>query len=284
MQDFRAIAALACFVLLTVAILPVQALLSMIGRRSGRRLARLYWGGVARIMRLGIAIEGRPPDRGPALLVANHASWLDVVALGAVVEAAFIAKSEVAGWPLIGPAARAGRTIFIDRSRRGDTVRTVAAMRARFAEGGMLVLFAEGTSSDGRRVLKFRTSLMASAAGSGSAQASLQIIPVSIAVLRLGGLPLCRRTMPRVAWYGDMPFATHLWELLKRGPVEMQIRFHDPIAAAEVPDRKQLTRRCEAVVRAGWQETLAKARYETAYCLASPPQLMAVGQALRGVA
>jgi 1-acyl-sn-glycerol-3-phosphate acyltransferase len=233
-------------------------------------------------MRLGIAVEGRPPDRGPALLVANHASWLDVIALGAVVEAAFIAKNEVAGWPLIGPVAKAGRTIFIDRCRRGDTARTVAAMRDRFAEGGTLVLFAEGTSSDGRRVLKFRTSLMAAAAG--STRASLQIIPVSIAVLRLGGLPLCRRTMPRVAWYGDMPFAPHLWEVLKRGPVEMQIRFHDPIAAADVPDRKQLTRRCEAVVRAGWQEAIAKARYETAYCLASPPQLMAVGQDLRGVA
>src|SRR5262245_21154992 len=254
----------------------------MLGGRPQRRLARLYWAGVARIMRLGIEVEGCPPDRGPALLVANHASWLDVVALGAVVEAAFIAKNEVAGWPLIGPAARAGRTIFIDRSRRGDTARTIAAMRDRLAEGDTLVLFSEGTSSDGRRVLKFRTSLMAAAAG--SPQASLQIIPVSIAVLRLGGLPLCRRTMPRVAWYGDMPFAAHLWELLKRGPVEMQIRFHDPIAAAEVPDRKQLARRCEAVVRAGWQETLVKARHQTAYCLAPPPQLRAVGQDLRGVA
>jgi 1-acyl-sn-glycerol-3-phosphate acyltransferase len=281
-QNFRAIAALACFVLLTVAVLPVQALLSTLRSRAGRKLARLYWDGVARIMRLGITVEGRPPDRGPALLVANHASWLDVIALGAVVEAAFIAKNEVAGWPLIGPAARAGRTIFIDRSRRGDTARTVAAMRARFAEGDMLVLFAEGTSSDGRRVLKFRTSLMAAAAG--SAPPSLQIVPVSIVVLRLGGLPLCRRTMPRVAWYGDMPFATHLWEVLKRGPVEMQIRFHDPIAADEVPDRKQLTRRCETVVRAGWQEAVAKARYETTYCLASLAQLMAVGQHLRGVA
>jgi hypothetical protein len=81
-----------------------------------------------------------------------------------------------------------------------------------------------------------------------------------------------------------MPFATHLWEVLKRGPVEMQIRFHDPIAADEVPDRKQLTRRCETVVRAGWQEAVAKARYETACCLASLAQLMAVGQHLRGVA
>ena len=282
MQDFRAIAALACFILLTGAILPVQALLSMVGGRSARRLARLYWGVVARIMRLGIAVEGCPPDRGPALLVANHASWLDVIALGAVVEAAFIAKNEVAGWPLIGPVARAGRTIFIDRSRRADTARTVAAMRARFAEGDMLILFAEGTSSDGRRVLKFRTSLMAAAAG--STRAPLRIIPVSIAVLRLGGLPLCRRTMPRVAWYGDMPLASHLWELLKRGPVEMQIRFHRPIDADEACDRKQLTRRCETVVRAGWQEAVAKARDEAAYCLASPPRLLAVGRNLRGVA
>ena len=282
MQDIRAIAALACFVLLTVALLPAQALLSTVGSRSGPRLARFYWRCVARIMRLGIIVEGRPPRRGPALLVANHASWLDVIALGAAVETAFIAKSEVAAWPLIGPAARAGRTIFIDRSRRGDTARAVGAMRARFAAGDRLVLFAEGTSSDGRRVLKFRTSLMAAAAG--SAPASLQIIPVSIAVLRLGGLPLCRRTMPRVAWYGDMPFATHLWEVLRRGPVEMRIRFHDPIAGDELCDRKQLTRRCESVVRAGWQEAIVRARYETRYCLASLPQIMAVARNLRGVA
>ncbi|MET0483885.1 MAG: lysophospholipid acyltransferase family protein [Aestuariivirgaceae bacterium] len=281
MQDIRAIAALACFVLLTVALLPAQALLSTAGSRSGPRLARLYWRGVARIMRLGIIVEGRLPGRGPALLVANHASWLDVIALGAAVETAFIAKSEVAGWPLIGPAARAGRTIFIDRSRRGDTPRAVAAMRARFAGGDRLVLFAEGTSSDGRRVLKFRTSLMAAAS---SAHASLQIIPVSIAVLSLGGLPLCRRTMPRVAWYGDMPFVTHLWEVLRRGPVEMRIRFHDPIATDEECDRKQLTRRCESVVRAGWQEAVAKARYEAPYCLQSLPHLMAVARNLRGVA
>jgi lyso-ornithine lipid O-acyltransferase len=281
-QEFRAIAALASFVLLTVAVLPAQTLLALLSSRSANRLARLYWRAVVRIMRLGVLVEGRPPDHGPALLVANHASWLDVIALGAAVEAAFIAKNEVASWPLIGPVARAGRTIFIDRSRRVDTARAVAAMRARFAAGDMLVLFAEGTSSDGRRVLKFRTSLMAAAAG--SAGASLRIIPVSIAILRLGGLPLCRRTMPRVAWYGDMPFAPHLWEVLKRGPVEMHLRFHDPIIGDEPCDRKQLTRRCEAVVRAGWQAAVVKARRDSAYCLARPPQLMAVELNLRGVA
>jgi lyso-ornithine lipid O-acyltransferase len=281
-QVFRATAALVGFVLLTVAVLPIQAVLAMLANGSARKLARLYWRAVAGIMRLRIAVEGRPPDRGPALLVSNHASWLDVIALGAVVEATFIAKTEVAGWPLIGPAARAGRTIFIDRSKRNDTARTIAAMRTRFAAGDMLVLFAEGTSSDGRRVLKFRTSLMAAAAG--SSQETLQVIPVTIVALRLGGLPLCRRTMPRVAWYGDMPFATHLWEVLKRGPVEMQVRFHHPISGDETADRKQLTRRCETVVRAGWQEVVAKARHEPACCLAAPPRLKAVGPLSRGSA
>jgi 1-acyl-sn-glycerol-3-phosphate acyltransferase len=281
-QVFRAIAALACFVLLTVAVLPIQAALAMLAGRSAPKLVRPYWRAVARIMKLRIAVEGHPPDRGPALLVSNHVSWLDVIALGAVVEAAFIAKTEVAGWPLIGPVARAGRTIFIDRTKRNDAARTIAAMRTRFAAGDILVLFAEGTSSDGRRVLKFRTSLMAAAAG--SSHEPLQVIPVSIAALRLGGLPLCRRTMPRVAWYGDMPFAPHLWEVLKRGPVEMQIRFHQAIPGDEMCDRKQLTRRCETVVRAGWQEAIARARHEPAYCLASSPRLMAVSQLSQGSA
>ena len=281
MQSLRAIVALACFVILTLALLPIQVLLVVVARRPARRLARFYWRGVARIMRLGIAVKGHPPDRGPALLVANHISWLDVIALGAVVEAAFIAKSEVGSWPLIGLVARAGRTLFVDRSERADAASAVAAMRARFAAGDMLVLFAEGTSSDGRRVLTFRTPLLAAAA---PAEQPLKVIPVSISALKLGGLPLCRRTMPKVAWYGDMPLPGHLWEVLKRGPVDMEIRFHDPIASDRLADRKQLTRRCETVVRAGWQEALASLRHETTSCPASPPRLMASRRTSRGIA
>jgi 1-acyl-sn-glycerol-3-phosphate acyltransferase len=281
-QGLRAIAVLACFLVLTVVLLPIQALLVLVARPLARRLARLYWLSLARIIRLGISVRGHPPDRGPALLVANHISWLDVIALGAVVEAAFIAKSEVARWPLIGLLARTGRTLFIDRSRRTDTARAVAAIRARFAAGEMLVLFAEGTSSDGHRVLRFRTPLLAAAAQ--PAGQPLAVIPVSITALSLGGLPLCRRTMPMVAWYGDMPFAGHLWELLKRGPVEMEIRFHDPIAPNRLADRKQLTRCCEAAVRAGWQEAVARVRHEPASCLAASPRLMASRRISRGFA
>ena len=146
----------------------------------------------------------------------------------------------------------------------------------------MIVLFAEGTSSDGHRVLEFRTSLMAAAVG--PQHRPPQVVPVSIVALRLGGLPLCRRTMPLVAWYGDMPFAGHLWEVLKRGPVEMQIRFHDAIAADRQINRKQLGRQCETVVRAGWQEAVSKCRREASYCLAPSPPLMASAQRFRGFA
>jgi 1-acyl-sn-glycerol-3-phosphate acyltransferase len=281
-QSLRAIVALACFLVLTLALLPIQFLLVRATSRPARRLARSYWRAVARIMPLGIAVKGHPPDRGPALLVANHISWFDVVALGAVVEAAFIAKSEVGGWPLIGLVARAGRTLFIDRSERADAARAVAAMRARFAAGDMLVLFGEGTSSDGRRILTFRSPLLAAAAG--PAEHPVKVIPVSISALRLGGLPLCRRTMPKVAWYGDMALAGHLWEVLKRGPVDIEIRFHDPIASDRLADRKQLARCCETVVRAGRQEAFAGMRRETTSCPALPPRLMAFRRTSRGIA
>ena len=281
MQVLRAIVACACFVVLTLALLPVQALLLMLDDHLARRLARLYWRGVARIMRLDITVRGEPPARGPALLVANHISWLDVIALGAVVKAAFIAKREVARWPLIGLIALAGRTVFIDRSRRTDTARAIGAMAARFAAGDMLMLFAEGTSSDGRRVLTFRSPLLAAAACGDEQRPA--VIPVSIAALRLAGLPLCRRTMPLVAWYGEMPLAGHLWQLLKRGPVEIEIRFHDPVAGDRLADRKQLTRCCESTVRGGSPDAIAKLRREPASCLALPLRLMPCRRLSRGI-
>jgi 1-acyl-sn-glycerol-3-phosphate acyltransferase len=125
--------------------------------RQPRRLARTWHRGCCTIAGLRLRVRGAPAAFGSTLLVANHVSYLDVVVLGSLVNVSFIAKAEVAGWPLIG---RIGGTIFVER-RGSCSAGQRDRVAVRLARGDDLILFAEGTSSDGGRVLPFKSALFA---------------------------------------------------------------------------------------------------------------------------
>jgi 1-acyl-sn-glycerol-3-phosphate acyltransferase len=127
----------------------------MLCGRAPRRIVRLWHRGCCRIAGLQVRVRGAPEVRGPTLFVANHVSYLDIVVLGSLVDATFVAKSEIAVWPLIGLLARIGRTVFIHR-RAAYCAGQCDALAARLEAGQSLILFAEGTSSDGGRVLPSR--------------------------------------------------------------------------------------------------------------------------------
>jgi 1-acyl-sn-glycerol-3-phosphate acyltransferase len=153
--------------------------------------------------------------------------------LGATVNARFVSKAEVAGWPLIGWVAKFGRTIFVSRSR-GRTGTEAQELRARLEEGDSLILFPEGTTSDGTRVLPFRSSFF-SVAG-----AAARIQSVTVVYDRLGGLPVCRRDRPLFAWYGDMETGSHAWHLLRRTGTRVSIVLNESFPPEAMPDRKAL--------------------------------------------
>ena len=138
-------------------------------------LTGAYARGTLRILGIRLRVFGLPP-RGPAFLAANHLGYLDVLAIAAVLPCAFVAKAEVAGWPVFGALAAWSGTLFIDRNSRADVARVNRRIRARLAEGGTLALFPEGTSGDGVCLAPFRSSLLESPASLG--------MPVHYAALR----------------------------------------------------------------------------------------------------
>ena len=245
----------AAYCALTFSLMPVQAALLLARSKLAARLPSFYHRLVCRI--LGIAIErrGAPSPARPTLFVANHTSYLDIEILGAAIPGSFVSKIDVDGWPLFGWLARLQRTVFIDRKRR-SVARQRDALSARLRAGDQLILFPEGTSGDGQRLLPFKSALFAAVTESEGA-GDIAVQPVSVAYLRLDGMPLGRSYRPLFAWYGDMDLAPHLWTVLGLGRLGVSVTFHPAVRAADFPSRKALADHCAAVIAAGLAAALS---------------------------
>ena len=208
--------------------------------------------GTLRLIGLRLVRHGTPMDRRGAQ-VANHASWLDTFALNAAGRLYFVSKDDVAHWPVIGWLARATGTVFIRRASR-DAGRQKLLFEARLRAGHRLLFFPEGTSTDGQRVLAFKSTLFAAFFAHGLAEL-LHVQPVSVVYTAPPGQD------PRLlAWWGDMAFPSHFLAVLARGRGgRIDLVFHPPRAVADYPDRKALAAACEADVRAGHAAHLAGA-------------------------
>jgi lyso-ornithine lipid O-acyltransferase len=203
------------------------------------------------LFRIRVTVQGRPSGGRPTLILSNHVSWLDIPVLGSLAPLSFVAKSEVAGWPVIGFYARLQRCIFIDRARKTHTTNVNTEVAHRLAQGDVIVLFPEGTTSDGNRLLPFRSALVgaARAALHEPTLQSIDLQPLAIVYARRNGLPVTRRERPALAWYGDMDLAPHLAALLREGSIDVVVRWCAPIRFDTKSDRKRATAAAESAVR-----------------------------------
>ena len=275
----RATGILVAFMALTLPLMPVQWLFLRASQRAARRFPNWYHRRVCGLLGIRLHIEGEIPRNAPVLLVSNHVSWLDIPVLSAVAPISFIAKREVGSWPFVSWLAKLQRTIFIDRTKRADIPKVAAVMRRRLAQGDTLVLFAEGTSSDGNRVLPFKSSLLTIvSAGSDAtnntqesgeldAQPS-QVQTLSVVYTHVHGVPLGRADRNLIGWYGDMGMGGHAWSLLKAGPIDVTIKISPPVGLDSFSDRKALTRHTENLVRTNVSNLL---RARPARALSTPP-------------
>ncbi|WP_181707947.1 lysophospholipid acyltransferase family protein [Chthonobacter rhizosphaerae] len=260
MARLRPVLALGPLVLLTLALMPVQWLAIRFDWRIGHRLPMVFHRAACRALGVRVAVRGRPaPDR-PLLITANHVSWIDIVVLGSLMPLSFIAKSEVADWPLFGLLAKLQRTVFVDRQRRTQTRDQAAAIAERLADGDAMVLFAEGTTGDGNQILPFRSALLgaARAAVDAGGHSHVLVQPVAIAYTRLHGLPMGRLGRAHVSWIGDQDLPPHLMAIVREGAVDAVVSFGDPIPFDRDGDRKRVTAAAEAAVRTLLSEALRR--------------------------
>lgn len=253
MSAFRAGAVLAGFAGLTLPLLPVQAALLRWAPRHARRFPHWYHRKVCRLFGIRLEIVGAVRRDRPVLLIANHSSWLDIPVISAVAPVSFVAKREVGSWPGVSTLARLQRTVYVDRERRSAVGETAGEIIERLAAGDAIVLFAEGTSSDGNRVLPFRTSLFAAAkppAKVAVAATDAVVQTISVVYTKLHGVPLGRSDRPLTGWYGDMELPPHAWALLGAGPIDVRVVVGEPVPLDDFADRKALARHSEDEVRA----------------------------------
>ncbi len=257
-MSFRVVVRLAVLLPVTLIAIPVQWLAARFGWRIARIIPVFFHRTVCRVLGIRRVVTGEPPKGLPALILANHVSWVDISVIGSLVPLSFIAKSEIAGWPVFGLLAKLQRSVFIDRARRGATAEVNDAVATRLAAGEAIVLFAEGTTGDGTRMLPFRSALVGAAREALADPQSPRIIlqPLAIAYVARDGLPLGRAARPGIAWYGDTDLAPHAMNILRGGPFDAHLVWGEPIPFNGETDRKAATRLAEERVGGAFRSAI----------------------------
>ena len=230
------------------ATVPLEILLRAATLRNQPYIPFLFHRGLSRSLGVVIHTHGKPAGHGrgegPVLYVVNHLSWADIPVLGARIKASFVAKSEVRGWGPVGWLASFAHTVYVARERRQNSLAQKDELAERLRAGGSIILFPEGTNSDGQSVWPFKSSLFAVVAD----VPGLRIQPVTLAYTMVNGLPVTRRQLPDLAWVGDTELGPHALAFMKLGKVRADIWFHDAVEAADFPDRKALAKHCHTVI------------------------------------
>lgn len=240
-----------CLVAVTLVLLPFQLAGLAFDLKIRRYVPRLWHRSACWLLGIRIRTHGHLERRRPLMLAANHVSWKDILVLGAVADVIFIAKAEVADWPIFGTLAKLQKCIFVvreEKRRTGDQVNEIAA---RMNAGEIVVLFPEGTTSDGNRLMEVKSSLFGAAAAAAPATPGnlVHVQPVTLAYTRVHGMAMGRFHRPLAAWPGDIELAPHLLGVMKEGALDVDVAFGDTIDFKAGDNRKHLSQNVTAQLR-----------------------------------
>lgn len=246
-------AALAVIALLAVSalLIPFQLLFLWLKLPWRSRMPR-YWHRIAlALIGIKVVTHSTIEKQRPLLIVANHSSWLDILVLASVADVAYVAKVEVRDWPVFGILARLQRSVFVVREQKRKTQDQANEIADRMNAGEAVVLFPEGTTSDGNRLLVTKTSLFgaATSAVAQSPTGRVFVQPVAIAYTRIHGMPMGHFHRPVAAWPGDVELLPHLVDVLKTGALDAEVSFGQPIEVTPATNRKALALGAEDEIR-----------------------------------
>ncbi|MBK9315738.1 MAG: 1-acyl-sn-glycerol-3-phosphate acyltransferase [Acidobacteria bacterium] len=239
------------FIVLAVTVLSVLRFSS-----EKRRRDFIIWGtrawarSLLSLLDVRVMTEGLKPEylRKPHLLVSNHLSYLDIIVIDSVLPSSFVAKTEIGGWPLLGPLAGYGKSVFIVREDVLSNVKGFYEACGRFREGYNVAVFPESTTGDGEAVLPFKPLFIALAT-----RARVDILPMTINFRSVNGSSFGAGNRDLLCWYGDMEFTPHFWNLLTADQLEVSITFHESIEAPRGIRTRELSSKVQAIVEDGYE-------------------------------
>ena len=222
---------------------------------SRKKLPHIFHHGLCFILGLKREFSGQLSTHRPSLYVSNHISYIDVFVLGGL-PAYFIAKSEVANWPILGPLSRFQNTLFVER-KAGKARSQLELLKTHLRQGNSLTLFPEGTSTDGAHVEPFKSSLF-EAANLGDDSMKVAIQPVTVAYTHYNNEKIEQQSVrDNYAWYGKMPFAGHFFNLFSLKKAGVKIHYHPVCYIDEFESRKQCADHCQALVAKKLEELIS---------------------------
>jgi 1-acyl-sn-glycerol-3-phosphate acyltransferase len=242
---------LVALLLVTLVLLPFQLIGLAFDLKMRRRIPRYWHRSACWLLGIRIHVHGRLESRRPLMLASNHVSWKDILVLGAVADVVFIAKAEVAKWPIFGPLARLQKSIFVVREEKRRTGEQVNEIAARMNAGEIVVLFPEGTTSDGNRLMEVKSSLFGAAAAAAphTPAKMVHVQPVAIAYTRVHGMAMGRFHRPIAAWPGDIELVPHLLGVLKEGALDVDVALGEAIEFRAGDNRKHLSQKVTSRMR-----------------------------------
>lgn len=229
------------FLLLTLALLPFQFIIVFFIKNYAYIIPYFYHKICLRIFGIKIKTFGKVSINSPILLISNHASYLDIIILGSLFKTSFIAKKEISKWPLLGILAKLQNTIFIDR-RVSSLKNQENQIIKHLNEKKNLVIFPEGTSSDGNRVLPFKSSLFNIFEKNLNSKILVQTI--TIVYKKINGIPMNRIERKNITWHSNMDLIPNIFNVLKKLSIEVEIIFNDEFLPSKEYDRKKLALHC----------------------------------------
>lgn len=248
---FRVLFFLIVYVPFLLVFCPIQFVWSKLKAPNWHLIPRLFHKIGATFLGLEITVIGKPVQDRPVLIVSNHISWTDIIAIGASANVTFVAKKEIEKWFFVGFMADLQRTLYVDRNRRHDAKRTTGEMAKRMADGGAVLLFAEGQSDIGTHVLPFRSALVGAAQQAMMEAGAKEVLiqPLTVSYTRLQGLPVSRTERSLIAWIKSKSVKQNIREILTGGVKEVTLAFGTPMPLTHGADRKAVTKAAETEVR-----------------------------------
>lgn len=255
------------FFAVTLVLLPFQLAGLAFDLKIRRYIPRYWHRAACWLLGIRVRVHGRLEHRRPLMLASNHVSWKDILVLSAVADVAYIAKAEVANWPVFGILAKLQKTIFVVREQKRRTGDQVSEIAERMTAGEIVVLFPEGTTSDGNRILDVKSSLFGAAAAAvpHTPDGVVHVQPVALAYTRVHGMAMGRYHRPIAAWPGDIELAPHLLGILREGAIDVDVAFGETVEFRAGDNRKLLSQKVTGQMKRLLMKHLRGRDYDDVY-------------------